>query len=61
MRKRKHSLKNIILKGIVGIAFTVFCVSGCLLDSNIWIPAFNLCMASFAVLAMFAYVNGYMD
>lgn len=57
MRKR---LKNIILKGIVATMLVVFMVSGCLLDSEVWVPAFIVCIASFAFLAMFAYANGMM-
>lgn len=61
MRKRKHRLKNIILKGIICVLITALLVSGCLLDSNYLMPALIVFMFSLAVLTMFAYANGLMD
>ncbi len=60
MRKFR-SFKNMILKGIMGMAFVVFMVSGSALDSNYWMEALAVCIVSFAILALFAIANGAMN
>lgn len=49
-------LKNIILKSTVAIAFLVFMVSACALDSATWLPAI-LCLVSFIYIALFYFAN----
>jgi uncharacterized membrane protein (GlpM family) len=59
-KRRKNSLKNIILKGVMGTAFTILLLSGAALDSDYWMEALAVFMVSFAILAMFAIANGAM-
>lgn len=59
--QKKISFKNIILKGIIGMLFIVFVVSGCALDSDYWVEALAVCGISFAFLMLFAIANGAMN
>ena len=54
---KRKKLKNIILMTITLIMFLLFFTSMCALDADSWIPL-QLCMASFAWLALFTYANG---
>lgn len=59
-RKFKRKAHNFILKTITSVAFILFFVSACAVDSPSWIPTivYMICMAW---LAVFAYANGMMD
>lgn len=59
MQKRK--IKNIILKGIIGLLVITFMAAGSALDSNYWMEALAVCIASFGILALFAIANGAMN
>lgn len=57
----KHKkLKNIILVTITLTMMVLFFTSMCALDADSWIPL-QLCVASFAWLALFSYANGMCD
>lgn len=56
--QKKFKIKNMILKAIVGMAFIIFLASGSALDSNYWMEALAVCITSFGILALFAFVNG---
>lgn len=49
-------MRKIIVKTTAAIMGIAFLVSGCMLDSESWIP-FIVCMISAAWLALFAYAN----
>lgn len=54
MRKVARTIKNIIVKGFLGLNFVLFLLSGAALDSDHWMAALAICMVSFANLAMAA-------
>lgn len=58
MTKRKAH--NAVLKSTAYFMGAVFIVSGCLLDSDSWIPVTSLAVSALW-LAVFAYANGMMS
>jgi hypothetical protein len=58
---KKNKIKRFVLKTVTGIAWIVFILSICALDSpNFVLPV--VCLAvSMAWLAVFSWANGYMD
>lgn len=50
-------MKNIILKGITGVAFVLFLLSASCLDSENFMPPMIVMLVSFAWLALMAEAN----
>lgn len=54
-------MKKKILKAVTAAAAAVFIIAGCMLDGTKWTDALAAWAISGAWLALYAYVNGYMD
>lgn len=57
-KRRKFSVKNIILKGFMNMVCIIFMLSAMALDSEHWVSALVVCATSFAILMMYGWVNG---
>ena len=57
VRKFKRKAHNFILKSITYVAFVLFLLSACAVDSESWIPTIVL-FVSMSWLSLFAYANG---
>lgn len=59
-RKFKRKAHNFILMSITYVAFIMFLVSACAIDSPSWIPTI-VCVVCMAWLGLFGYANRDMD
>lgn len=53
-------VKNFILKLLASLAGLTFMISGCMIDSESWVP-FIVCCVALVYLMTFAYANGYLE
>lgn len=54
---KKFDKKNFILKWITNIAVLVWCMSACLLDSQVWSMCLVVMLISTVWITLFAYAN----
>ena len=55
-----HSLKNVILKTLGWVNFTIFIIAACAIDSDSWMPCIICCITG-GYLALFAYANDWFE
>jgi len=56
MKKKRRSIKNIILKTVMAVDGFIWLMSVCALDSESWIPLM-VCVVTGCILALFCIAN----